>query len=141
MSLRKTTQDNMRIPNWATPDRKELKRLLAGPTDAELERVIFGTASLQDTIWVDAADIEWDPERQGTFEDVLAEVQESPDSYDLDDPLIVDLYPGRGLVLNDGHHRFAKGVELEGEERFQAYVQIPRGLAREIFEELKREGK
>ena len=127
----------MELPNWAQPRRKDLDRLLKGPSEEEIELALFGVRSMKDTIRVDADEIEWDPEREGPYEKILAEVEEDPDQYDTDEPLIVDLEKDGTLTLNDGHHRYAKGVE-EGERDFEVYIQIPKGLARKILKGLKK---
>jgi hypothetical protein len=120
------------LPSWAKPNLDEVERLLRGPSDAEIEHAVFGVSSMSGTIWLDAREIRWDPSRQGTYEQVLAEVGEDPDAYDTNDPLIVDVEEDGSLVLNDGHHRFAKGSE-EGMRQFKAEIQISPGLARKYL--------
>lgn len=120
------------LPSWAKPNMKEVERILRGPTDSEIEHAIFGVRSMHGTLWLDAEDIIWDPMRAGTLQEVLAEVEEDPDAYDTEEPLIVDLMEGGRLVLNDGHHQFVKGTE-EGIDRFKAEIQISEGQARKYL--------
>jgi hypothetical protein len=129
----------MSLPSWARPNRDELKRLLSGPTDKEIEHAIFGVSSMSGTLWLDVEDIIWDSTRQGTYEEVLAEVEKNPDDYDLRDPLIVDLQEDGRLILNDGHHRFAKGIE-EGVNQLRAEIQIAKGQARKYLLAIERSG-
>lgn len=125
------------LPHWAKPNLDEIERILGGPTDEEIEHALFGVRSLHGTIMVDADDIIWDARRQGPYDEVLAEVEENPDDYDTRDPLILDLMDNGTLVLNDGHHRFAKGTE-EGMTSFPAEIQFSTGQARKYFNLLKK---
>jgi hypothetical protein len=127
--------DKLDLPEWAAPDMGLLKRLIEGPTDAEIERALFGISSMKGTIWLDAGEIQWDPSRQGPYQEVLAEVEANPDDYDVSDPLIVDLQKDGSFVLNDGHHRFVKGQE-EGVRSYEVEVQMSPGYAMALLEKL-----
>ena len=132
------------LPEWAKPDESRLKELHAkansdGPkdwldclSDQEIEEAMFGFSSLRGTVTIDTGDIEWNDDNEGSYDDVMEEVDdEGAGSFDISSPIIVDLLWDGSLELNDGHHRYVVNREFEGDYPMRAEVQIPVGLARE----------
>lgn len=134
---------------WARPDERRLAGLVEAMrapgsprdcldcmSDQEIEKAMFGVSSLDGYISVAPDEIEHDPSRQGTYDEILAEVEDDPDRYDVDLPIVVNLMPDGSLELNDGHHRWVKAIEFEGSQSLLAEVQIPPGMARWMVREL-----
>ena len=132
------------LPEWARSDEKKLKSLYEktqqgdGPkdwldclSDREIEEALFGFSSMRGTISLETDEIEW-VDNEGSYEDVLAEVEEEgPDYYDTDSTIIIDLTWDGIVELNDGHHRYVANREHGDDHPMTAEVQIPPGLARE----------
>ncbi|RLB37261.1 MAG: hypothetical protein DRH30_13500 [Deltaproteobacteria bacterium] len=132
------------LPDWARPNKSRLKELHDkakgdGPkdwldclSDREIEEAMFGFSSLRGTVTIDTGDIEWNDDNEGSYDDVMEEVDdEGADSFDVNTPIIVDLLWDGSFELNDGHHRYVVNREFEGDYPMKAEVQIPAGLARE----------
>jgi len=95
---------------------------LANVPDAEVERAIFGVASMKDVIEIDTDDIE---PRKEDYNLALQTIEEEGPEFIKDimnQPLIVDLTRNGDFRLNDGHHRYIIGTEHDYQTEFSSYV-------------------
>lgn len=125
---------------WAKPHKRGLQMILelSQPIeelpDADVERAVFGVSSMGETVEVDLDDVEWDPFREGEYEDVMEEVEETgPGVYDLRQPIVIDVERDGRVVLNDGHHRYVVAQEYEGISSLPAHVQFAEGAAKQVL--------
>lgn len=122
---------------WARPNKRALQMLVESSQrleerdDADVEKAVFGVASMKDTIEIALDEIEWDPSREGAYEDVMEEVEEvGPEVYNLNEPIVVDLEHDGRVVLNDGHHRYIVAQEYEYVPSLPAQVQFAKVFGR-----------
>jgi hypothetical protein len=136
-------EDNL-LPTWAQPHEESFQKLMLMQDelvdrlpDEDVERAMFGVSSMKENLDLSIYDINWNSERQGSYEEVQAEVDENPDYYDTRDVIIVDFMPDGSLELNDGHHRVVKAQEYDGVYDLPAEIQFGKGRAKEFLKRIK----
>lgn len=122
---------------WARPNKRalqmivELSQPLEELSDADVEKAVFGVSSMGDAVEIGLDEVEWDPLREGAYEDVMEEVEEiGPEVYDLRHPIIVDVEHDGRVVLNDGHHRYIVAQEYDHVPSLPAQVQFSKVFGR-----------
>jgi hypothetical protein len=135
---------------WKQADKGKLKEFLNLPieefntrlnsmSDSDAELLVFGIKSLDEPVLVDLSSISWNSYRQGSYEEVMNEVQENgPEYYDTRHPLIVDL-EGTELELNDGHHRYLVATEFEHQSSLYCEIQFDQNQAKALLIQMKNE--
>ena len=125
--------DIAKISNLMLLSEDQFLSTLNSMSDTDVEEML-GVRSMKDVITIDSSDIMWNNSRQGTFDQVMAEVEENGvEYYDTSIPLICDFKSDGTLELTDGHHRYLVATEFEYSSKVDTEVQFSSGSAKKFF--------